>query len=99
MARSSLPVRSSFSAFFSTSARFVATGRWDLDPIKQGRRPERAAVHLRVAMPGHGVEMIARGVALMAVEPVARIVCMELEHRPVARDLRHDRGRGDRGAP
>src|SRR5262245_11653512 len=99
MARSSLPVRRSFSAFFSTSARLLATARWDLDPIKQGRRPERAAVRLGITMPRDGVEVIARGVALMAVEPVARVDGVERQHRAVARDLGHDRRRRNGGAP
>src|SRR4029453_5588423 len=98
MARSSLPVRSSFSAFFRTSARSIGTDR-DLDPIKQGWWPERAAMRLGIAMPGDGVEVIARRVSLMAVESIAGIVGVELEHRAVARDLGHD-GRGcNRRAP
>ena len=39
-----------------------------------------------------------RDVADMRGEPVARIQRVHAEHRPVADDLRHDRGRGDRRA-
>src|SRR5215217_7955827 len=41
--------------------------------IKQRWRPERAAMHLRVAESCHGLEMIGGGVALVAIEAVARI--------------------------
>src|SRR5688572_5279009 len=96
IARSSLPCRSSFSAFLSASARSMA--KWTLDPIKQRRRAERSAMGVGIAEPGHGVEVIASRVALVAVEAVARILPVQLEHRAVARDLGDDRGSGDRGA-
>src|SRR5262249_41731288 len=52
-----------------------------------------------ITMPRDGVEVIARGVALMAVEPVARVDGVERQHRAVARDLGHDRRRRNGGAP
>src|SRR5882672_2690416 len=93
IARSSLPCRSSFSAFLSASSRSVAKGA--LDPIKQCRRPERSAVGVGIAEPRHGVEMVARCVTLVPVEPVARIPAVQLEHGAVACHFRHNRGGGD----
>ena len=46
---------------------------YPVHPIKQGRRPERAAVDVGIAEARHRVEVIPRGVALVAIEPVARI--------------------------
>src|SRR5262245_45733520 len=132
MARFSLPVRSSFSAFFRTSARSIGTNPYPrasplglpntrsraparavrhstfgiqsdvysglLNPIKQRRGPDRAAVRVRVAVARHRVEVLARRVALVPVESIARIQAMELEHGPVPRHLGHNRRRRNRGA-
>src|SRR3989442_7229437 len=78
IARSSLPCLSSFSAFLSASSRSVA--KRALDPIKQGGRPKRSAVRVGIAEPRDGVEMLARRVALVPIEPVAGIPAVELQH-------------------
>ena len=61
-----------------------------IHPIKQGRRPERAPMRIRVAEPRDGIEVLARRVALVSIEPVARIEGVKLEHQAVARHLCHD---------
>src|SRR5260370_17335092 len=97
IARSSLPCRSSFSAFLSASSRSVAKGA--LDPIKQRGGTERSAVRVGIAEPRDRVEMIARRVAFVAIEPVAGIAAVELQHRAIPRHFRHDRRGRDGGAP
>src|SRR5262249_14266840 len=74
-------------------ARRGGVGARRINRIKQRGRPERAAVHVRVAEPCNGVKMIGRCVALVAIEAVARVEAVQLEHLAVARHLRHDRGR------
>src|SRR5687768_1317239 len=97
IAGSSLPCRSSFSAFLTDSARSLAKGA--SGPIKQRRRPERPPVRVGIAEARHRVEVVARGVALVTVEAVAGIAAMQLQHGAVAGHLGDDRGRGDGGAP
>src|SRR4051794_3150425 len=109
MAASSRPWRSSFSAFFSVSSRSKAKEGFSagergraglrLDSIKQRGRPERSAVDVGIAEPRHRIEVVAGGVALVAIEAVARIPPVQIEHHPIARDLGDDRGRRNRRAP
>src|SRR6185503_19550074 len=110
MAASSFPCRISFSALRSVTARSMGTaavvsrqsqsavvlGQLFVHRIKQRRRPERAAMHIRVAEPCNGVEVIGGGVALVAIESVARIAIVELAHLAVARHLGDDRRGGNR---
>src|SRR4051812_49874828 len=97
MARSSLPCRSSFSAFLIVSARSMAKG--PSDPIKQRRWPERAAVRVGVAEFRDGIEVVAGGVALVAGQTLARDLPPPLPHAAGARPLCGDRGRRTLRAP
>src|SRR6476646_460117 len=106
MAASSLPWRSSFSAFRIVPLRSNATksGSASLKArvnhgIKQCRWPERAAMHLGVAEPRNGVKMIGRRVAFVAIKSVTRVQSVQFDHLPVARYLRHNRRGGDCRTP
>src|SRR4029079_18958251 len=102
MAGSSLPVRTSFSAFFRVSARSIAKDqilsnrvggrdqrRWAAEEPCAGRAAQVSA-RVRVAMAGDGVEVLARRVSLVFVEAVARILAVQLQHRAVAGHLGDD---------
>ena len=52
-----------------------------------------------VAVACNRVQMICGRIAFVSIEAVPRVAPMQLEHLPVARHLRHDRCRGNRGAP
>ena len=62
-------------------------------------RLERAPVDVAGAVLANEPRVAWRDVSDVRREPVARIERVHPEHRPVADDLRHDRGRRDRGAP
>src|SRR6516165_769995 len=100
MARSNLLCRSSFSAFRSVPLRSNATDMKRLvHGIKQRRRPERAPVHVGIAEPCNGVEMIRRRVTFVPIEAVPRVQTVQFDHLAVARHLRDNRRGGNRGAP
>src|ERR1700687_3702244 len=89
-ARSSFPCRSSFSALRSVAARSIATDQ-SVNRIKQRRRAERSAVRIRVAETSDGLEVIGGGVALVAVEPVPRVLAVQRPHLAVPGHLRGNR--------
>ena len=75
-------------------------GRSSVNRIKQRCGAERSAMHVGVAEPRDGFEVIGGGVALVTIEPVARIAAVEVEHLAVPRDLGDDRRGGNgRAAP
>ena len=53
-------------------------------------------MRLRVPESADGVEMLLSGVAFVAVEAVAWISAVQLNHQPIARDFRDDRSGGNR---
>lgn len=55
-------------------------------------------MHGRVAKARDSIEVIARRVSFVAIESIAGIAIVQLEHDPIARDFGHDRGRRNRGA-
>jgi hypothetical protein len=61
-------------------------------------RLERAAVDVTRPVLAHEARVARGDVADVRGEPVARKERVHAEHRPVADDLRNDRGRRDRGA-
>src|SRR5262245_6048642 len=96
MAASSLPCLSDFSAWRRVAARSKATA--SVHRIQERWRSKRTAMDVGVAVARDGVEMIRSGVAFVAIESVARITSVELQHAAVARDLGDDRRGGDGGA-
>src|ERR1700730_17781401 len=97
-ARSSFPWRSSFSALRSVAARSIATDQ-SINRIKQRRRAERSTVRIRIAETSDGLEVIGGGVALVAIEPVPRVLAVQRQHLAVPGHLRDDRRGGDRPTP
>src|SRR5262245_12600560 len=67
--------------------------------IKQRRRPERPPVPFRIPVPADRIKMIPRGIALMTIKTVPRVLTVQLHHDPVAGDFGQNRGGGDGGGP
>ena len=70
-------------------------GKGSRHPIKQRWRAERPTVDIGVAEPRDRVEVIPRRVALVAIEPIAGIAGVKLQHHPIAGDFGDDRSSGD----
>jgi DNA invertase Pin-like site-specific DNA recombinase len=100
--RRSASTRSASWSTRKTGCCASTTSRGRGDPSERqllvGERLEGHAMKGRDALPEDRLAMLRRGVADMIGEAPARVQLIRVAHVAVARDLRDDRGRRDRGA-